>query len=431
MTRGREAAQTVAFVDDYCAHYRSVFANVRHFEQFTQLELGLLAETKRKSLPRLAKTAKADAQALHHFLANAEWSVEEVRAIRWRLTQDALANRAVILCIDETGDRKKGHSTDYVASQYIGNLHSIANGIVSVNAYGVLDTVTFPLAFRLYKPKTRLKEGDVYKSKPQLAIELIQELMTQGFHFSVVLADSLYGESGEFLSALQRLGLTYVVAIRSNHGVWMFPGQRLRRTRWRLFERVFTNGSAEQRFIRETIFGTRTEVRYFEITTDSVHLPPETTWDLMTNLPGKIERTVGNTFGLRTWIEYGFKQAKDELGWTDYRLTDAVSIQRWWELVMCAYLLVSLQAPVFAPSAEGAGTQPETPTVSSQPVSHPAWTEDASWKHRLNNLRLLLQPFVCACLLLPWLRVYPLPHLTAGLADLCSLMNSYHPLFPT
>jgi dipeptidase E len=36
-----------------------------------------------------------------------------------------------------------------------------------------------------------------------------------------------------------------------------------------------------------------------------------------------------------------------------------------------------------------------------------------------------------ACLLLPWLRLYPLPHLTADLADLCALMNTYHPLHPT
>lgn len=64
------------------------------------------------------------------------------------------------------------------------------------------------------------------------------------------------------------------------------------------------------------------------ITTDPVHLPPETTWHLMTNLPGKIEQAVGNTFGMRTWIAYGFKHAKDELGWADYRLTDAHSIAR-------------------------------------------------------------------------------------------------------
>lgn len=301
-----------------------------------------------------------------------------------------------------------------------------------MNAYGVLDSVTFPLAFRCYNPKTRLKGGDTYQSKPQPAVELIQEPQALGFRFSVVLADSLYGESGEFLSALQRLGLRYVVAIRSNHGVWMFPGQRLRRTRWRPFDRVFTDGSTEQRFIRETIFGARKAVRYYQITTalppcHPAALPPERTWDLMTNLPGKIERTVGNMFGLRTWIEYGFKQAKDELGWADYRLTDAASIERWWELGMCAYLLVSLQAPVFA----AAPAEEEAARAPALPAQHPAWIEDASWKHRLNNFRLLLQPFVCACLLLPWLRLYPLPHLATGLTDLCALMNTYHPLFPT
>ena len=186
MTRIREATHTVGCIDEYCVHYRSVFHNVRHFEQFTQLELGMLAETKRKSLPRLAKTVQGDHQALHHFLAKADWSMEELRAIRLRLTREALAGRPFVLCIDETGDRKQGHTTDYAASQYLGGLHRIEQGIVSVNAYGVLDHVTFPLAFALYKPKT---------------------------------------------------------------------------------------------------------------------LPPETTWELMTNLPGNIEQSVGNTFGLRTWIE--------------------------------------------------------------------------------------------------------------------------------
>jgi SRSO17 transposase len=117
MTRVREATPSVACIDAYCAHYRSVFHNVRHFEQFTQLILGLLAETKRKSLPRLAKTVHGEPQALRHFLANAEWSIEELRAVRLRLTREALAGRRIMVCIDETGDPKKGKTTDYVASQ--------------------------------------------------------------------------------------------------------------------------------------------------------------------------------------------------------------------------------------------------------------------------------------------------------------------------
>ncbi len=306
MTKPREPGHTVAFVDEYFAHYRSVFHTVRHFEQFTQLELGLLAETKRKSLPRLAKTAQADHQALHHFLANTEWSVDALHAIRLRLTRDALAGRPELLCIDETGDRKKGHTTDYAASQYIGNLHGLANGVVSVNAYGVLDTVTFPLAFRVYKPKSRLKAGDIYKSKPRLNSPSSSfrnckpSASGSAWCSPIVSTARVANSSPRSIAALHRLGLQYVVAIRSNHGVWLFPGQRLRRTRWRPFDRRFTDGSSEQRFIRETIFGTRHRVRYFEVTTDPLHLPRETTWDLMTNLPGKIEQTVGNTFGLRT-----------------------------------------------------------------------------------------------------------------------------------
>jgi SRSO17 transposase len=439
MTQVRPAAPTVAFVDQYCAEYRSLFHNVRHFEQFTALQLGLLAETRRKSLPRLAKAVHADPQALHHFLANAQWSVEELRRKRLELLRQALGTTPCVLCLDETGDRKKGHATDYVASQYIGNLHTLANGIVSVNAYGLLGTTTFPLLCRVFKPASRLKAGDVYKTKPQLAVEIIEELLALGFRFSVVLADSLYGESGPFISALHRLGLRYVVAIRSNHGVWLGPGQRVRQTRWRPFDRVFADGTREQRFIRETIYGRRQSVRYYQVTTDPATLPPETTWDLMTDLPGKIERTVGDTFGLRTWVEYGFRHAKDDLGWADFRVTDAAAIERWWELVMSAYTLVSLQSLTDATRDQPApAVQPApapVPPAPSDPLeTHPAWDAGTGWKHHLNNLRLLLQPHVCSCLLLPWLALAPPPHahaIQAGLAALGSLVNTFRLALPT
>jgi SRSO17 transposase len=443
MSRVRPATPTVAIVDQYCAHYRGVFHNVRHFEQFTALHLGLLAETRRKSLPRLAKTVHADPQALHHFLAHAEWSVEALRHQRLALLRQAVGDTPCILCLDETGDRKKGHTTDYVASQYIGNLHTLANGIVSVNADGLLGTTTFPLLCRIFKPASRLKAGDIYRTKPQLAIELIEELLALGFRFSVVLADSLYGESGPFISALHRLQLRYVVALRSTHGVWMLPGQRIRQTRWHSFDRVFTHGSRAQRFIRETVFGQRHHARYYQITTDPKTLPPETTWDLMTTLPGKIADTVGNTFGLRTWSEEGFTQAKDDLGWADDRVTDSPAIERWWELVMSASTLVSLQRLADMASGQPAPAAPSAvaPTPSLPVETHPAGDTGSGWKHHLNTLRLLLQPHVCTCLLLPWRHLLlpwrhllSPPHLHAvqtGLATLGSLVNTFRLTLPT
>jgi SRSO17 transposase len=63
-----------------------------------------------------------------------------------------LAGRKINLIIDETGDRKKGHSTDYVKRQYIGNLRKVENRIVVVTAYGLIEGITLPLMFEVYKP---------------------------------------------------------------------------------------------------------------------------------------------------------------------------------------------------------------------------------------------------------------------------------------
>jgi len=95
MTRVRHGTPTVACIDEYGAHYRAVFHHVRHCDQVTQLLLGLLAETKRTSLPRLAKTVQANPQALQHVLANADWSIEQRCTVRRRLRREALAGRPI------------------------------------------------------------------------------------------------------------------------------------------------------------------------------------------------------------------------------------------------------------------------------------------------------------------------------------------------
>ena len=433
MTQARSATPTVTFIDEYCQLYQDVFPDVRSFEHFKQLHIGMLAEIKRKTLPAIAKAVgESDPQALHHFIANAPWSVEDLRERRLSKLKQALAGRAFTLCLDETGDRKKGKTTDYVATQYIGNIGKLANGMVSVNAYGVLDHITFPLLFKVFKPRTRLKPADCYKTKPELAVEIIQELQTFGFQFDVVLADCLYGESGDFISALEKLRLKYVLAIRSTHGVWLPAGQRVRYTNWRPFERIFSNGEQRTRFIREIVFGKRGRIRYYQLTTDPQTLPPESTWYILTNLEGDIRTAVGNTYGLRTWIEYGFKHAKNELGWADYRVTDYAEIERWWEIVFSAYLLVSFHCPAFHLSEQEAlPEQASEVTPVEHFPEHPWWDSGHGWKNALNNLRLILQPYIFFCLLLPWLLVFDIPCLRTGFAELTGIMNFFHAALPT
>jgi hypothetical protein len=54
MTEPRSAKPTVKFVDDYCQWYQPIFPEVRSFEAFKNLHIGMLADIKRKSLPAIA-----------------------------------------------------------------------------------------------------------------------------------------------------------------------------------------------------------------------------------------------------------------------------------------------------------------------------------------------------------------------------------------
>ena len=57
----------------------------------------------------------------------------------------------------------------------------------------------------------------------------------------------------------------------------------------------------------------------------------------MTNIAGKVKKILGNLYGFRTWVEYGFRQCKQELVWTDYRFTNFKDIEKWWEIIFCVY----------------------------------------------------------------------------------------------
>ncbi len=74
-----------------------------------------------------------------------------------------LNGREITAIVDETGDPKKGKTTDYVKRQYIGNLGQLENGIVAVTVYGLIDHLTIPLTFEVYQPQERLNPGDKYK----------------------------------------------------------------------------------------------------------------------------------------------------------------------------------------------------------------------------------------------------------------------------
>lgn len=177
---------------------------------------------------------------------------------------------------------------------------------------------------------------------------MIRMLKAMGFEFELGLADSLYGESQvNFVDVLDELKLPYILAIRSNHALWLPEDQHVYEEPWQSFTRTFSDGTSQTRYRCEVIYGRRRKKQYWSLTTDPETLPENATSFVMVNAPAVKLTEIGDNDGFITWIEYGLKQAKDPLGWADFRVTHYDPIEKWWELVISAFLRVSLFADAF------------------------------------------------------------------------------------
>jgi len=98
MSATREARPTIRFVDEYCQLYADLFSDVRSYEAFKFLHLGMISEIKRKSLPAIAKAVGLDNQQnLHHFLWKSPWSAHQMRQRRLELILKVVNGRSLIL----------------------------------------------------------------------------------------------------------------------------------------------------------------------------------------------------------------------------------------------------------------------------------------------------------------------------------------------
>jgi len=75
-----------------------------------------------------------------------------------------------------------------------------------------------------------------------------------------------------------------------------------------------------------------------------------------------------------------------------FSLNRLPSIERWWELVFSAYLMISLHAQAFKDEA-ARNTQLSSKLSTCWEFSqHPCWELGINWKSALNNLRLIISP---------------------------------------
>jgi SRSO17 transposase len=192
---------------------------------------GLLMDGERKSIEPLAsRLPDGDVQALQQFVNQSPWPSQEVRAALARKVEGEFVPQAYWL-IDEVSFPKQGKHSVGVAHQYCGTLGKTANCQVAVTLDLGTEESSTPLDWALYLPEQwindpiRRKAAGVpeeitFKTKPELALDLIDEVKGWGLQGRLVLTDSAYGDVFEFRQGLRSRKLDYVVQVSGELMAW-------------------------------------------------------------------------------------------------------------------------------------------------------------------------------------------------------------------
>src|SRR5712691_2475481 len=185
----------------------------------------------------ITQAQTAPVQQLQFFLSEADGDAEAVTARRLAgLRADPLTTPHAdgALVIDETGDRKDGTHTAHVGYHYLGSIGKLGNGIVAVTRLWADQRVYSPLLVRPYTPAARLAGGTQdprFRTKPQLARELVAAARAAGIPFRAVVAESLYGAHPECTRTLWQADIPLVLAVKPSAIVWTPPPEPASRSR--------------------------------------------------------------------------------------------------------------------------------------------------------------------------------------------------------
>ncbi len=199
-----------------------------HAEEYVR---GLLMDGERKSIEPMAdRLPDGDVQALQQFVNQSPWPTQEVRASLARKVEKEFVPEAYWV-IDEVSFPKQGNHSVGVARQYCGALGKTANCQVAVTLDLGTEESSTPLDWALYLPekwakdpvrreKAGVPEEITFKTKPELALDLIDEVQGWGLQVRPVLTDSLYGDVFAFRQGLRNRGADYVVQVSADLMAW-------------------------------------------------------------------------------------------------------------------------------------------------------------------------------------------------------------------
>ena len=217
------------FLQRYAPHFGRDEAQA-HAQRFVQ---GLLRGGDRRSVENIAEAIDGCVvRSLQKFIAQAPWSDDQVLEELRGHVVEVLGDPDATLNVDETGFPKKGTKSVGVKRQYAGCLGRTDNCQIGVcvnyqspTGHTLIDRRLFLPEEWAEDPRRRAEAGVpnsvVFRTKPELALEMVQQAVTRGVPFCWVTADSVYGNSPTFVQGVRGVGKWYVVDTSADARVWL------------------------------------------------------------------------------------------------------------------------------------------------------------------------------------------------------------------
>jgi SRSO17 transposase len=228
------------FMDELWAFqsaFHDCFTRSEPRAHFFDYMVGQFSQLERKSIEPMALHVEGGTiRGLQRFISDVQWDEEQMLWNYHQFVAEEMGDPEGVLMFDETGFVKKGKDSVGVARQYCGSLGKVENcqvgvfaGYASRHGYALVDKRLFlpevwcTEAYAARRAKCQVPPEVTFQSKPQLAATMLQAIVREGLlPFKYVVADCLYGNSPDFLDAVDAcVGVTTLVAIPADTRCWL------------------------------------------------------------------------------------------------------------------------------------------------------------------------------------------------------------------
>lgn len=231
--------ETETFLDALRAfhgEFHDCFHRSETRENVFQYMAGQFSSLERKSIEPIALRVKdGSVRSMQRSISSATWDEEKILARYHVMVADEIGEDNGVLIFDESGFPKKGDDSAGVSRQYCGRLGKVDNCQVGVFAAYASSQGYVLVDRKLYLPekwfgpeyaerrkKTEMPDELSFKTKGKLAAEMLTAIAEQEvLPFRAVVADSVYGQSPDFIEAAEQLvGIPYFVSVASDTLCW-------------------------------------------------------------------------------------------------------------------------------------------------------------------------------------------------------------------